>query len=118
MAGRVINGLGRTVTPGGISRKCPCHLMDGACGTGYIARFINLTMFDKLQKSRADASREDLIRMNNLAAAIYMTSQGVPFLQAGEEMLRTKVNANFPQMPLPPHGWSLWHRIHSPFHYH
>lgn len=54
----------------------------------------NLTLFDKLQKSRADASREDLIRMNNLAAAIYMTSQGVPFMQAGEEMLRTKVNAD------------------------
>ena len=28
--------------------------------------------------------------MNNLAAAIYMLSQGVPFLQAGEEMLRSK----------------------------
>ncbi len=28
--------------------------------------------------------------MNNLAAAFYMLSQGVPFLQAGEEMLRTK----------------------------
>lgn len=54
----------------------------------------NLTMFDRLQKSRSDASREDLIRMNNLAAAIYMTSQGVPFLQAGEEMLRTKTNAD------------------------
>lgn len=52
----------------------------------------NHTLFDRLQKSRPDASREDMIRMNNLAAAIYMTSQGVPFLQAGEEMLRTKVN--------------------------
>ncbi|MDE5588910.1 MAG: type I pullulanase [Acetatifactor sp.] len=54
----------------------------------------NLTLFDRLQKSRSDASREDLIRMNNLAAAIYMTSQGVPFMQAGEEMLRSKVNAD------------------------
>lgn len=51
----------------------------------------NLTLFDRLQKSRQDASREDLIRMNNLAAAVYMTSQGIPFMQAGEEMLRTKV---------------------------
>lgn len=54
----------------------------------------NLTLFDRLQKSRPDASREDLIRMNNLAAAICMTSQGIPFIQAGEEMLRTKVNAD------------------------
>jgi pullulanase len=28
--------------------------------------------------------------MNNLAAAIYMTAQGAPFFQAGEEMLRSK----------------------------
>jgi len=32
------------------------------------------------------------VRMNNLAAAFYMTAQGVPFLQAGEEMLRSKPN--------------------------
>ena len=30
--------------------------------------------------------------MNNLAAATYMTSQGIPFIHAGEELLRTKVN--------------------------
>ena len=29
--------------------------------------------------------------MNNLAATIYMTAQGIPFIHAGEEMLRTKV---------------------------
>ncbi len=51
----------------------------------------NMTLFDRLQNSRPDASMEDLVKMNNLAAAIYMTSQGVPFMQAGEEMLRTKV---------------------------
>lgn len=52
----------------------------------------NNTLFDRLQESRKDASTEDLIKMNNLAAAIYMMSQGVPFMQAGEEMLRSKVN--------------------------
>lgn len=51
----------------------------------------NMTLFDRLQNSRPDASQEDLIKMNNLAAAIYMTAQGIPFMQAGEEMLRTKV---------------------------
>ena len=54
----------------------------------------NNTLMDRLALSRPDASREDLIRMNNLAAAIYMTSQGIPFMQAGEEMLRTKPNAD------------------------
>ena len=32
--------------------------------------------------------------MNNLAAAIYMTAEGVPFMQAGEEFLRSKVKAD------------------------
>ncbi|MDD6291568.1 MAG: type I pullulanase [Lachnospiraceae bacterium] len=50
----------------------------------------NMTLFDRLATSRPDASREDLIRMNNLAAAVYMTAEGVPFIMSGEEMLRTK----------------------------
>ena len=50
----------------------------------------NLSLFDKLAISNKADTVEDRIRMNNLAAAIYMTSQGVPFLQAGEEMLRSK----------------------------
>jgi len=54
----------------------------------------NMTLFDRLSVSRPDASREDLIRMNNLTAAIYMTAQGVPFLQAGEELLRSKVRSD------------------------
>ncbi len=54
----------------------------------------NNTLFDRLQISRTDATPEDLIKMNNLAAAIYMTAQGIPFIHAGEEMLRTKVNAD------------------------
>ena len=52
----------------------------------------NNTLYDRLQASRTDASQEDLIKMNNLTAAIYMLSQGTPFIHAGEEMLRTKVN--------------------------
>lgn len=51
----------------------------------------NQTLYDHLQTSRPDASEEDLIKMNNLAAAVYMTAEGIPFMQAGEEMLRTKV---------------------------
>jgi pullulanase len=54
----------------------------------------NLTLYDRLQVSRSDASEEDLIKMNNLAASIYMLSEGVPFLQAGEEMLRSKPNGD------------------------
>jgi pullulanase len=54
----------------------------------------NMSLYDRLTQSTPDASMEDRIRMNNLAAAIVMTSQGVPFFQAGEEMLRSKPLAN------------------------
>jgi len=49
-----------------------------------------MSLYDRLTQSTPDSTVEDRIRMNNLAAAICMTSQGVPFLQAGEEMLRSK----------------------------
>lgn len=51
----------------------------------------NPTLIDRLTMSATDASREELVKMNNLAAAVYLTSQGIPFMQAGEEMLRTKI---------------------------
>ena len=50
----------------------------------------NMSLFDRLTYSVPDAGFDDRVRMNNLAAAIYMLSQGVPFMQAGEEMLRSK----------------------------
>ena len=56
-----------------------------------------MALFDRLAMSRGEDSFADRVRMNNLAAAIYMMSQGVPFLQAGEEMLRSK--------PLPQGGF-------------
>ena len=68
---------------------------DSWCGSpsqtiNYASCHDNLTLFDHLQTARPEAGREDLIRMNNLAAAVYMTAEGTPFMQAGEEMLRTK----------------------------
>ncbi len=51
----------------------------------------NNTLFDRIAGSRTDLDEKSWIKMNNLAAAFYMTSEGVPFMQAGEEILRTKV---------------------------
>lgn len=51
----------------------------------------NLSLMDRIARSTPAESREDRVRMNNLAAAIYMTAEGIPFMQAGEEMLRSKV---------------------------
>ena len=54
----------------------------------------NYSLMDKLYVSRNDASREDLVRMNNLAAVIYMTAEGIPLIHAGEELLREKIDEN------------------------
>lgn len=50
----------------------------------------NLTLWDKFAISNSDDSEEDRIKMNKLSSAIVFTSQGIPFIQAGEEMLRSK----------------------------
>ena len=52
----------------------------------------NHTLYDRLKVSRPDASEEDIVKMNNLAAAITITSEGIPFIHAGEELLRSKPN--------------------------
>ena len=55
----------------------------------------NHTLVDKLIKSTGRTQLDAIvIKMNNLAAAIYMTSQGIPFIHAGEEMLREKLDEN------------------------
>lgn len=50
----------------------------------------NLALFDRITLCTKDYSLEDQVKMNNLAAAIVMTSQGIPLFQAGEEILRSK----------------------------
>ncbi len=56
----------------------------------YVSCHDNHTLFDRIALSSPDASTEELARKNNLAAAFSILSLGVPFFQAGEEMLRTK----------------------------
>jgi len=56
----------------------------------YVSCHDNHTLFDRIALTAPDASREDRIRMNRLAAAFSILSQGTPFFQAGEELLRTK----------------------------
>ncbi len=56
----------------------------------YVSCHDNHTVFDKLKISRKDATNEQLIAMQKLTNAIVMTSQGIAFMHAGAEMLRTK----------------------------
>ena len=53
----------------------------------------NYTLKDKLDVTAGNIKTntpEDIIKMNNLAAAIYLTAQGIPLIHAGEEILREK----------------------------
>ena len=59
----------------------------------YVECHDNHTLWDRLNISTADnASITDVDRraMDKLAAAVLLTAQGVPFLHAGQEFLRTK----------------------------
>ena len=57
----------------------------------YCSAHDNYTLWDKLKVS-TNANDDYLVKMNKLAAAIVFTCQGIPFIQAGEEFARTKVN--------------------------
>lgn len=56
----------------------------------YVSAHDNHTLWDRLEISRPQAGKAERIRMQKLAGAIVLTSQGVSFLHAGAELLRTK----------------------------
>ncbi|HOW90278.1 MAG TPA: type I pullulanase, partial [Elusimicrobiales bacterium] len=56
----------------------------------YVSCHDNHTLWDRLELSLKDESLGNKVKMDKLANAVVLTSQGVPFLHAGEEFLRTK----------------------------
>jgi pullulanase len=50
----------------------------------------NHTLFDRLKNSCPGESEEQLLQHAKFAQTIIFTSQGIPFLHAGEEFVRTK----------------------------
>ena len=56
----------------------------------YMSAHDNNTLWDKLKLSNPKASEADLLRMNKLGIAILLISKGMPFMLAGEEMLKSK----------------------------
>jgi pullulanase len=56
----------------------------------YVSCHDDNTLYDRLKIGNPEANEAELIRMDKLANAIVLTSQGIAFLHAGEEMLRTK----------------------------
>lgn len=68
----------------------PGWTKDPAQVINYISCHDNHTLYDRIHVALPQASRQELIQWNNLGAAFCLLSQGVPFFQAGEEMLRSK----------------------------
>ncbi len=56
----------------------------------YVSCHDNHTLWDRLKNSCAGSTEQEMLEMNKLAQTIVLTSQGVPFLHAGEEFIRTK----------------------------
>ena len=56
----------------------------------YVESHDNQTLFDKLKASAIGASAATIAKMDEMSAAIVYLSQGVPFIQAGQEVLRSK----------------------------
>ncbi len=56
----------------------------------YMSAHDNNTLWDKLRISNPKASESDLVKMNKLGIAIVMISKGMPFMLAGEEILKSK----------------------------
>lgn len=56
----------------------------------YVSCHDNNTLYDRIILATPGDSAADHIKMSRLAAAFTLLSQGVPFFQAGEELLRTK----------------------------
>lgn len=62
----------------------PCQCIN------YVSCHDNHTLFDRIALTAPNASEQERIRMNRLAATFSILSQGTPFFQAGEELLRSK----------------------------
>ena len=56
----------------------------------YMSAHDNHSLWDKLAISNPNDCLETRMAMNKLGAGIIMVSKGIPFMQAGEEMMRSK----------------------------
>jgi pullulanase len=63
---------------------------DPTQSVNYVESHDNLTLFDKLTASVKGASSPQIVSLDRFSASIALLAQGVPFMQAGQEFLRSK----------------------------
>jgi pullulanase len=67
------------------------YALDPADSINYVSKHDNETLWDTLQyKHDVGLSLEHRVRVQNIAATLPLLSQGIPFLQMGGDMLRSK----------------------------
>ena len=60
----------------------------------YVSCHDDMCLYDRLKASLPGVSKDELIRLDLLAQIAVFTSQGVPFMLSGEELLRTKLGVH------------------------
>ncbi len=96
------------------------YASDAAQIVNYVSCHDDLTLTDKLKISMEGESEENLLRMAKLSQTIVFTSQGIPFIFAGEEIFRGKKGVhNTYQSPDSVNAidWSLKHKYRAQFDY-
>ena len=66
------------------------YVTDPAQTIVYVSCHDDPCLWDKIQMTRPELPEKEKLKIQKLANAIVLTSQGVPLLHAGEEMVRTK----------------------------
>jgi len=86
----------------------------------YVSCHDDNTLFDRLKLGNPNATESDIIKMDKLSQTIVLTSQGVPFIHSGAEMLRTKKGiANSYNLPdsINEIDWSRKFKYNNVFNY-
>lgn len=76
----------------------------------YVECHDNHTLWDKLGICSADETEEQRSRMHRLASAIILTSQGIPFIHAGQEFMRSKNGVENSYKSAVEINWLDWER--------
>lgn len=85
--GEVRNGIAGSVH---IDNQTYGRFPEPTYSINYVEAHDNHTLYDKLKLSCPEADEQELLRMSRLAQTIALFAQGIPFLHAGQEFLRTK----------------------------